>query len=194
MAAAGALFLGIRQQREALVDVRASAAPGDPRALAPHAVGAASVAAPVAGSSAAAAPAMGEDEPTLTPGQDALETAVLQATLASTPGGVRRPVGVPEQTRRSGRGESQGVFGQDDDPPGEPAAEPVLASEVSRLGQRHDEVLVIDGRPRYHLAACAHLAGHDSQPLPVSEAIELGFTGCAACAAATTLLGQPPRS
>jgi hypothetical protein len=81
----------------------------------------------------------------------------------------------------------------DDDPPGEPPAEPVLASEVSRLAQRDDEVLVVDGRPRYHLQSCPHLAGHDTQPLPVSEAVELGFTGCAVCAAATTLLGQSPR-
>jgi hypothetical protein len=85
------------------------------------------------------------------------------------------------------------VLDSDDDPPGEPPAEPVLASEVSRLAQRDDEVLVVDGRPRYHLESCSHLAGRDAQPLPVSEAVELGFTGCAECAAATTLLGQPPR-
>ena len=33
---------------------------------------------------------------------------------------------------------------------------------------------MIDGRPRYHLTGCVHLLGRRTEPLPVSEAVELG--------------------
>jgi hypothetical protein len=207
MLAAGALFLGIRQQRDALVSGRAPAAPGPSRVPVPHAVGAAVVGtAPVAGAALAGA---ADDDPTMDPvaierldtgalygkefAAEAFGSAELGAARAGSGGRAGR-AGVPEQTRRSERIEAPAaVLDSDDDPPGEPPAEPMLASEVSRLAQRDDEVLVVDGRPRYHLESCSHLAGHEAQPLPVSEAVELGFTGCAECAAATTLLGQPPR-
>jgi len=41
--------------------------------------------------------------------------------------------------------------------------------------------LVVDGRPRYHLAGCRHLTGRETVPLPISEARETGFTPCAWC-------------
>jgi hypothetical protein len=77
-----------------------------------------------------------------------------------------------------------------DDPPDEPAAELLMASEVSRLAGMDDEVLVVDGRPRYHLRDCPHLADKPAQGLPVSEAVELGFTACSRCGAATALLAE----
>ncbi len=49
---------------------------------------------------------------------------------------------------------------------------------------------MIDGRPRYHLAHCVHLMGRDSEPLPIAEAIELGFTPCALCEPDTNLLAE----
>jgi hypothetical protein len=78
----------------------------------------------------------------------------------------------------------------DEDPPDEPAAELLMASEESRLATLDNEVLVVDGRPRYHLSGCPHLEDKESQPLPVSEAIELGFTACSLCGAATVLLSE----
>ena len=51
-----------------------------------------------------------------------------------------------------------------------------------------DEVLVIDGRPRYHVRGCVHLLGRESEPLPVGEAVELGFTPCSVCAPNDVLL------
>jgi hypothetical protein len=51
-----------------------------------------------------------------------------------------------------------------------------------------EPVLVVDGRPRYHLEGCASLDGSDAQELPAAQAIELGFTPCSRCAAATRLL------
>jgi len=79
---------------------------------------------------------------------------------------------------------------EDEDPPDEPAAELLMASEESRLATLDNEVLVVDGRPRYHLSGCPHLEDKESQPLPVSEAIELGFTACSLCGAATVLLAE----
>ncbi len=78
----------------------------------------------------------------------------------------------------------------DEDPPDEPAAELLMASEESRLAAMENEVLVVDGRPRYHLSGCAHLADKESQPLPVSEAVELGFDSCSLCGAATAILAE----
>ncbi len=66
-----------------------------------------------------------------------------------------------------------------------------MASEVSRLSGLDNEVLVVDGRPRYHLSGCPHLDEKETQPLPVSEAVELGFTACSLCGAATAILAGP---
>jgi hypothetical protein len=55
------------------------------------------------------------------------------------------------------------------------------------------DVLVIDGRPRYHLAGCVHLLGRDSEPLPVGEAVELGFTPCSLCEPDSALLADARR-
>jgi hypothetical protein len=51
------------------------------------------------------------------------------------------------------------------------------------------DVLVIDGRPRYHVAGCAHVSGRGAEPLPVSEATELGFTPCGLCEPDAVLAG-----
>ena len=53
-------------------------------------------------------------------------------------------------------------------------------------------VVVVDGRPRYHLAGCPHLVGREPEPLPVAEAVELGFTPCAHCAPATAAASPTP--
>ncbi|WP_435818507.1 hypothetical protein [Micromonospora lupini] len=70
----------------------------------------------------------------------------------------------------------------------EPAEQPITPAEAARVSRLPDPVVVVDGRPRYHLAGCPHLAGRVPEPLPVAEAVELGFTPCAACAPATALL------
>lgn len=102
-----------------------------------------------------------------------------------------------------------------DDPPDEPDIESFGDREHSShhphraapqdltavVDNRDDEVVVVDGRPRFHLAHCDHLrrisAGRpatrpistdpddvtgDREPLPLWEAVELGFTPCARCA------------
>lgn len=78
----------------------------------------------------------------------------------------------------------------DEIPADEPDAESVSLDDVTRVAALSREVLVIDGRPRYHLAHCVHLIGRDSEPLPIGEAIELGFTPCALCEPDSKLLAE----
>lgn len=74
------------------------------------------------------------------------------------------------------------------DPPDEPPAELLLSYEERQLTECSTQVLVVDGRPRFHLKACPHLSDKTAEPLVLSEAAELGFTSCSLCAAATTVL------
>lgn len=75
---------------------------------------------------------------------------------------------------------------------GDPPAQPLSAAELARLTGLDDEVRVVDGHPRFHLSDCPHLVGRADEPLPVAEAVDLGFTPCARCAPATALLADPP--
>jgi hypothetical protein len=76
------------------------------------------------------------------------------------------------------------------DPPDEPAEEDVSAPTVLKVVDLDAEVVVVDGRPRYHLADCPHLEGRETVPLPVSEARESGFTPCSLCKPDATLTAQ----
>jgi hypothetical protein len=68
-----------------------------------------------------------------------------------------------------------------DDPDDEPLPQAVQPADAVRVARMNAEVLVVDGRPRYHLADCAHLVGRLTEPIPVNEAIELGFSPCGLC-------------
>ena len=69
----------------------------------------------------------------------------------------------------------------------EPAEEDTDAADLLVVTDLATEVRVLDERPRYHLAACAWLAGRPTLGLPVSEARQLGFTPCAVCLPDSTL-------
>jgi hypothetical protein len=57
-----------------------------------------------------------------------------------------------------------------------------------RSGATGADVLVISGRPRYHIGGCDYVEGNDdSEPLEINEARELGFTPCGACRPNETL-------
>jgi hypothetical protein len=73
-----------------------------------------------------------------------------------------------------------------EDPPEEPR-DPVAADLVGTL---EDEVVVIDEQPRYHLGECRALVAVVVIPLPVREAVELGFTPCGWCSPDRTLAGR----
>jgi hypothetical protein len=88
-------------------------------------------------------------------------------------------------------GEYDGEY--DADPADEPPAQRVSPAEAARVAQLDDDVLVIDGRPRYHLPGCVHLLGREHESLPVSEAVELGFSPCGLCEPDSTLLARVRR-
>ena len=85
-----------------------------------------------------------------------------------------------------------------DEPFGEPASQPgveqVAVRDALRVAQLDDEVLVVDGQPRYHLAGCPTLggtgAGVEAIPLAVSAARRGGFVPCAICTPDSTLLAR----
>jgi hypothetical protein len=79
-------------------------------------------------------------------------------------------------------------------PSDEPPGQVLSAEDAERLEQLSTEVIVVDGRPRFHLAECMHLLGRsrECEPLPVYEALELGFTPCGQCEPVDVLLAETP--
>lgn len=78
-------------------------------------------------------------------------------------------------------------------PSDEPAEITMSSVEAAALMRMDAEVMVVDGRPRFHLGGCVHLVGRDSESLPAYEAVELGFGPCALCRPAQSLLREPTR-
>lgn len=76
-------------------------------------------------------------------------------------------------------------------PSDEPGEVPMSSVEAAALMRMDAEVVVVDGRPRFHLGGCVHLVGRESEPLPAYEAVELGFSACALCRPAQSLLREP---
>jgi hypothetical protein len=76
----------------------------------------------------------------------------------------------------------------DEEPP-EEHSDGAVAQLVAGLD---DEVVVVDEQPRYHTADCRGLAAKPVIPLPVREAVELGFTPCGWCSPNRRLAGQHP--
>ncbi|MBX6358421.1 MAG: hypothetical protein IRZ05_21540 [Micromonosporaceae bacterium] len=115
-------------------------------------------------------------------------------------GAPRAPVGppaglAPPQAETAAQppvdaGAPDGEIDDEDDPPDEPAPQQVSPADAGRVARMSTPVLVVDGRPRYHLSGCVHLLGRDSEPLPVAEAVELGFTPCSLCEPDTALLAE----
>lgn len=131
-----------------------------------------------------------------------------EAPVRSEPSAANaQTMNIPVQAKHGGgagqgNGAGHGAPGQehptefiddDADPPDEPAPQQVSAADAARVGRMHTEVLVVDGRPRYHLPGCVHLLGRESEPLPVGEAVELGFTPCSLCEPDSALLADARR-
>ncbi len=83
-------------------------------------------------------------------------------------------------------------FGEpdEDDPADEPLPQAVRPGDAVRMARIDSEVLVVDGRPRYHVADCAHLVGRLTEALPAREAVELGFSPCGLCRPVDRLIAQ----
>jgi hypothetical protein len=109
-----------------------------------------------------------------------------------------REASIPSQNPANGRTVLDVEAAEDDladeDPPDEPAVQIVAPADAARVAELSADVLVIDGRPRYHQAGCVHLLGRDSERLPVGEAIELGFSPCGMCEPDSALLAEARRA
>ncbi len=81
----------------------------------------------------------------------------------------------------------------EDDPDDEPLPQSVRPADAVRVARLDAEVLVVDGRPRYHLPDCSHLVGRLTEPIPVDEAVELGFTPCGLCRPVDRLVAAAAR-
>lgn len=127
----------------------------------------------------------GQEEPA---GRQA--AVAVQEPAIPTQGGAPDPT--PEQVGQVTLEDERDELGAED-PPDEPVAQQVSAADAAQVARMNNEVLVIDGRPRYHLANCVHLLGRESEPLPVREAVELGFTPCGLCEPDTALLAEARR-
>jgi hypothetical protein len=127
-------------------------------------------------------------------GGPASQTVVEPATATLTAERIPAQAGpvtvptVPSEDVEAGQDEDDKY--EDEDPPDEPAAQYVSPADAGRIALMSVDVFVVDGRPRYHQAGCAHLLRKESQPLPVSEAVELGFTPCSLCEPDSTLLAE----
>lgn len=113
-------------------------------------------------------------------------TAGGSATLVTERAGARSDTAYDRDEAAQGAGPADEPY----PPLDEPAEEPVSDSDALRVAGLNADVMVIDGRPRYHLPGCPHLLGRVNQPLPVSEARDLGFTPCALCRPDTNLLAS----
>jgi hypothetical protein len=81
----------------------------------------------------------------------------------------------------------------DDDPADEPLPQKVSPTDAVRVARLDAEVLVVDGRPRYHVPECPHLVGRLTEPVPVNEAVELGFSPCGLCRPVDQLVAAAAR-
>jgi hypothetical protein len=70
----------------------------------------------------------------------------------------------------------------------EPAA---AAADAGRDGVS-GEVLVVVGRPRYHVAGCRYLTGKEANPVDAADARAEGFTACGVCKPDLTLAEVAP--
>src|SRR3954453_15620168 len=60
-----------------------------------------------------------------------------------------------------------------------------VAAPVASVPGR-DDVLVVDGRPAYHQPGCTELDDQVAEPIPLSQAMEDGFTACPTCGSPTS--------
>lgn len=74
-----------------------------------------------------------------------------------------------------------------------PETRPVSAQELAAArGAASGEVLVVAGRPRYHVAGCRYLAGRVPDSVDVAQARADGFTPCGVCKPDDALAAAAP--
>lgn len=123
--------------------------------------------------------------------------AVGSASSVGQPVHSRGRAGVTESKRPVFLGQADDWVGGDtelEDPGDEPPVQRRPSRVAALVARLDSDVLVIDGRPRYHVGDCRHLVGREAEPLPASEANELGFTPCALCEPDTVLIADSTAS
>ncbi|MFC8849044.1 MULTISPECIES: hypothetical protein [unclassified Micromonospora] len=110
----------------------------------------------------------------------------VSSTIGADDPGWRQPPGSPAAAADP----HADAAGEAAAPSDEPPALRVSPADAALVAALDAEVLVVDGRPRYHLSDCPHLYGREAEPLPVAEAVRLGFSPCARCAPDTALLAD----
>jgi clumping factor A len=80
-----------------------------------------------------------------------------------------------------------------DDPDDEPLPQAVRPADAVQVARMNDEVMVVDGRPRYHMSDCPHLVDRQTESLPAAEAVELGFSPCGQCRPVDRLVARAAR-
>ncbi|MDT4946758.1 MAG: hypothetical protein QOH14_3491 [Pseudonocardiales bacterium] len=110
-------------------------------------------------------------------------SAWLVASLIASAGAgyllvrARHAIGVTRPARAAHAGHSAAQTATPAQPSASTAPEPTPLSSAAA----DDEVWVIDGRPRYHLADCAIIQGQQAEPIPFEQATEDGFMACSLC-------------
>lgn len=107
------------------------------------------------------------------------EATVMVDTRKGPSGGTTRAEPAPTESPITVAAED--VEAAPPGPDGEPPEEPHDADVAALIAGLADEVVVVDERPRYHVAGCRSLVGLPLIPIPAGEAVELGFTPCGWC-------------
>ena len=128
------------------------------------------------------------------PGQPPQGPPPGQSPQGQPPQGAGRPPGGPPPGGPAGGPPPGGAPSAPPPPPPASQPEEEVVDDAARqaMAEHDDEVLVIDEEPLFHLGRCSYLYGREVIPLPASEAVELGFTGCSWCTPVAALTG--PRS
>jgi hypothetical protein len=72
-----------------------------------------------------------------------------------------------------------------------PETRPVSVEKLAGAAELSGEVLVVEGRPRYHVAGCRYLTGKEFRGIDVVQARADGFTACGVCKPDEALAAAP---
>jgi hypothetical protein len=136
---------------------------------------------------------LGRDWPKIT-GPDAVRPRSEPTTQAAAPDAAAPQVGAADVAATAEPRPPRALSAADvlDD---EPSEQILNAADAVALARMRDQVVVVvDGRPRYHVPECLHLLGRRVERLTVKEAVELEFTACAQCQPVSRLLARRPYS
>ena len=129
-------------------------------------------------------------EPTMTPTTSRSSPGAVEPPVAAEPPVAQEPPVAKEQAtarRTTATHAPEPVVEREPAPAQVPAdldeapLDEVEVTDLLLVLDLHDEVLVIDEHPRYHLSGCGYLTGRTTIPLPIDEARTDGFTPCGAC-------------